>query len=59
MKTFEGYMIKPCKESPTLHKISTEGKGGKIPNVLAGLFTSPTRAMDAITTYLDTKPKKE
>lgn len=56
---YEGYDIKPHKEIPTSYIIVTSGRGGKIPNVLDGLFTTPVYAKAAIDTYLATKVKKE
>lgn len=55
---YEGYQIKPHKEVPTNYIVVTSGKGGKIPDVLSGLFTSRAYAKAAIDTYLASKPKK-
>ncbi len=52
MKTYKGYYIKPDKNTPNNCVIVTEGRGGKIPNVLDGLFTSIQIAMNAIDKYL-------
>lgn len=57
--SYHGYDVKPHKEVPTCYIVVTSGKGGKIPDVLSGLFTSRTIATQAISKYLDTKPKKE
>lgn len=59
IRIHNGYQIKPFPSSPALSLIVTDGKGGKIPNVLAGLFTSPTLAMQAIDQYLDSKELKD
>lgn len=59
IKIFQGYQIKPSKEAPSSYVIVTDGKGGKIPDVLSGLFTTRTIAMEAIEKYLATKQKKE
>lgn len=59
IREFEGYQIKPHKEVPTCYLIVTAGKGGKIPDVLSGLYTSPEWAKVAITKYLDSKPRKD
>lgn len=59
MIVYQGYQIKPHKEVPTCYIVVTDGKGGKIPDVLSGLFTSPAIAKDIIDKYLATKPKKE
>ena len=56
---YEGYQIKPHKDFPTSHIVVTSGRGGKIPNVLDGLFTHPNYAKEAIDKYLSTKVKKE
>lgn len=40
MITYKGYIIKADEDSPTLYGVATEGRGGKIPNVLLGRFTS-------------------
>lgn len=59
MIIFEGYQIKPDRSTPNVYGIATDGKGGKIPNILGGLFTSPTLAKQAISQYVETKSKKE
>lgn len=56
---YQGYLIKPDKNSPTNYVIATEGQGGKIPLVLDGLFTSTGIAKRAIDTYIETKGKKK
>lgn len=55
--TYRGYLIKPHKEFPTSVVIATEGKGGKIPDILQGLFTSLGTAKVEIDKYLATKIK--
>jgi hypothetical protein len=57
--SYNGYDIKPAREIPTSYIIVTSGKGGKIPNILSGLYTTPTYAKEAVDKYLETKPKKE
>lgn len=59
MTEYEGYQIKPHKEVPTCYIVVTAGKGGKIPDVLSGLFTTPAIAKAVIDKYLETKPRKE
>ena len=59
MLVYEGFMIKASKESPMSYVVSTEGRGGKIPDVLTGLFTSPTYVKELIDNYLAGKPTKE
>lgn len=58
MIEFEGYQIKPHKDFPSNVIIVTAGRGGKIPNVLDGLFTSGLVAKEAITRYLESKKKE-
>lgn len=56
---YEGYQIKPVKETPTLFVIVTDGKGGKIPDCLTSMYTSRSLAMIDIKKYLAVKPVKE
>jgi hypothetical protein len=42
-----------------MYVIVTAGKGGKIPDVLDGVFTSVGIAQQAVDQYLSTKPRKE
>ncbi len=55
MKEFKGYYIKPDKQFPNNCVIVTAGRGGKIPNILDGLFTSIQTATNAIDKYLMVK----
>lgn len=55
MKEYKGYYIKPNKTAPQLVQIVTTGRGGKIPSILSGLFTSHKAAMDEIDRYVDRK----
>lgn len=59
IEIYEGYEVKPHKETPTSYIIVTAGKGGKIPNILSGLYTTPRYAKEAIDSYLSTKTKKD
>lgn len=59
MKTYRGYIISPVPHSPTLLKVAVEGQGGKIPNVLIGMFTSYTAVTEIVDKYLATKPAQE
>lgn len=52
MKTYRGYIITPNPLSPTLYKVATEGRGGKIPDVLVGSFTSVGTVTHLIDHYL-------
>lgn len=59
MKEYKNYQIKPDKQYPNNYVIVTAGRGGKIPNVLDGLFTSEKICMLAIDKYLEGKPEKD
>ncbi len=59
IRIHNGYEVKPHKEHPMSYIVVTAGKGGKIPNMLGGMFTSPTIAMNEIDKYLASKPLKE
>ena len=54
-----GYQIKPHKEYPSSYIVVTAGKGGKIPDVLSGMYTSTGIAKTAVDKYLASKPKKD
>lgn len=55
MIEYSGYQIKPHKQWPSSLIIVTAGQGGKIPNDLSGLFTSPGIAKQTIDVYLESK----
>lgn len=55
MIEYKGYQIKPHSLIPTSYVVATSGQGGKIPNVLDGLFTSPTIAKSVIDDYVAKK----
>ena len=57
MKIYKGYQIKPHKEFGSMSIVVTDGKGGKIPDVLSGMFTSVGLAVNVIDQYLETKKK--
>ncbi len=57
MIIYKGFQIKAHKEYPASCIIVTDGKGGKIPNVLSGLFTSAGVAKNQIDSYLDQKER--
>lgn len=59
MIIYKGYQIKPHTHVPTAHIVVTDGKGGKVPDVLTSLFTTSVYAKAAIDKYLDSKPVKE
>lgn len=50
-----GFIIKPHKTFPSNYVIVTEGQGGKIPDVLSGMFTRKDIGVKEIDKYLDTK----
>jgi hypothetical protein len=52
---YKGYQIKPHKQFPTSYICVTAGKGGTIPDVLGGLFTSTGLVKDLIDKYLEGK----
>ncbi len=56
---YEGYYIKPSPQHPKTYIVVTSGRGGKIPNILSGMFTSKQVAKDVIDIYLASQPKKE
>lgn len=53
--SYKGYIIKPHKQFPTSYVCVTEGQGGKIPDVLSGLFTSTGIIKHLIDQYLEGK----
>jgi len=59
MDDYNGYQVKPHKDTPSHYVIVTAGKGGKIPDILSGMFTTKQIAKKAIDAYLLGKPKKE
>lgn len=58
MTTYRGYIISTNPFSPTLYKVSVEGRGGKIPNILDGSFTSIGYVKELIDTYLTMQETK-
>jgi hypothetical protein len=57
MLVYKGYQIKPHKQLPSHLIVVTDGKGGKIPDVLSGMFTSYNVAKQLIDEYLVGKNK--
>ena len=51
----KGYQVKPSKEHPASWIVVTDGKGGKIPRCLEGMFTAPHIAIHHIECYLENK----
>lgn len=56
---YNGYLIKPHKQYPSNYVIVTQGVGGKIPDILGGLFTSTSIAKREVDKYLYNKVKKD
>lgn len=52
---YRGYLIKPSALNSNSLTIALAGKGGKIPRMMEGLFTSKTYAMKMVDLYLDSK----
>lgn len=55
---YKGYLITPASSGAKCYSIATAGRGGKIPDVMQGVFTSTGVAMQIIDIYLDGKEKK-
>jgi hypothetical protein len=53
-----GYQIKPHSSYPNNYIAVTAGKGGKIPDILSGMFTSPSIIKNKIDAYLVDKTVK-
>lgn len=53
--TYKGYIIKTHPNFPSMLLVSTEGKGGKIPNMLSGMFTDHGLVKKLIDQYVATK----
>lgn len=58
IREYKGYQIKPHKEFAMNLIIVTAGKGGKVPDVLSGLYTNVNVAKQEIDKYLESKPQK-
>lgn len=58
MVVYKGFQIKPHKNHPMSYVVVTDGKGGKIPQVLDTLFTSVGIAKEVIDTYTAEKGVK-
>lgn len=52
---YKGYYIKPHSAYPASLVIVTTGQGGKIPQVMEGIFTSRGLAMEVIDLYTERK----
>ena len=55
---YKGYLITPAQSGAKCYSIATAGRGGKIPDVMSGVFTSKGVAMQVIDAYLESKEKK-
>ena len=55
---YRGYLIKSSERSPMMYAVSTEGQGGKIPDVLKGVFTHTSVVTSIIDRYLDNEKGK-
>lgn len=55
---YKDYIIKPALQSPSLLTVATTGRGGKIPKILEGMFTSHNEVKRIIDFYLDNKTKE-
>lgn len=55
---YKNYLITPSSSGAKCYSIATAGRGGKIPDVMSGIFTSKGVAMQVIDTYLESKEKK-
>jgi len=56
---YKGYIIKPHAHLPKSYVVATSGRGGKIPDVMSGMFTAPILIRQIIDTYLDNKEIKD
>lgn len=52
---YKGYIVKSDKAFPSLLTVATSGRGGKIPAVLEGLFTSFGDVKQRIDSYVEGK----
>lgn len=59
MIIYRGFQVKPSPVNPTTLIVVTDGKGGKIPSVLDGMYTSFNIAQRDIDFYLNQKELKE
>jgi len=59
MITYEGYYIKKNPLYPNIVYIVTKGRGGKIPDVMKGMFTSEGVAKKIIDDYLKLREERE
>ena len=55
---YKGYLISPVSTGPKLYYIATAGRGGKIPNIMSGSFTSTGLAKQTVDMYLESNKKQ-
>lgn len=54
---YKGYLITPAQGAAKCYSIATAGQGGKIPQVMTGLFTSTGIAKQVVDMYIALKQK--
>lgn len=59
LEEYKGYYIRPHNNNPKCFLIVTAGRGGKIPDILSGLFTDRGVARVKIDLYLANKEKAD
>lgn len=59
MVQYKEYYIKPSTLHPKSYIVVTTGRGGKIPDVLSGMFTSIGYAKHVIDTYIEIKEYRD
>ena len=59
MISHKDYYIKPSTLNPKSYIVVTTGRGGKIPDVLSGMFTSISYAKYVIDTYIEVRDAKK
>lgn len=52
IESYKGYLIQWDRKTPNVLRITVEGDGGKLPNILKGLYTSRALAKYDIDKYL-------
>lgn len=58
MTRYKGYLITADEQFPSLWKVATEGRGGKIPQILTGRFTAIKDVRSIIDVYSELKETK-
>lgn len=57
-QVYRGYIISADSAFPSLLSVAVEGRGGKIPNVLSGRFTSHREVTNLVDHYLEQSEAK-